>query len=68
MMQEKQGIFSEIGTGGGSGSGGSMRVTQAQMFAKNCFPEPEYGFRTKIILSEEPCVGRACHQHRQKRR
>ena len=39
------------------GSGGQPRVTQAQMFAKNCFPEPQYGFRTKVTLSEsQPCV------------
>ena len=26
-------------------------------YTKNCFPEPEYGFRTKVILSEgQPCV------------
>ena len=39
-----------------------MRVTKMQIFAKNCFPEPKYGFRTKVTLVDnKSCViGSSC--------
>jgi len=45
-----------------------MKVTKAQIFAKNCFPEPLYGFRTKVtLIDNQPCVsGKDCDE-RQRR-